>query len=120
MVPKPPPVYWSYLEIPLLDIDEPGLLQTPPLNLFFKQTKRPPEYLSALGKNLSPLRQGAVLLDAVVVAEEASVGIEALYPPAGLGAPVSLPEKCRPVLNAPSQVADVDEVKGIFGKCPRL
>lgn len=39
-----------YLQIPLLNIDEPGILKTSSLNLFFKPAKRPPEDLAAFSE----------------------------------------------------------------------
>lgn len=109
-----------YLEFRLLDIGKARLFKRRPLHIILQHRHGPPHLLPALDEELSKLAHGRLFVHGAIVAAEVDGGLVGLDEAAGLKGLVGFPEEGGPVLDAAKEPADVDVVKGVFFKGPRL
>lgn len=97
------------------------LAHPPRKHIVIHNPQRPPRLVRALGKRPPPVMPDAAGGGVgVVVGANDDAAVHVLDPAAGLEAAVGFPVELHPVLDAAHHPADVNVVKGGFGKSPRL
>jgi hypothetical protein len=108
----------THLVLNTLDVGEPSGLDALLLQITLLHEERASKSSATFSEELRPELQAVKIISGSVITTDVDVCFGGLDPAVGGTAAVSFLEEGRPVFDGAEEIADMDEVKGVFVPCP--